>query len=145
MKLLAGVAVLLAIGAGLGTYFGLRSSTPEVPKAQQSPILERAKTDGLISSYRVLAPHMAYEVAGGQIDLRRMQLCNPNSAGPCFTSRPLIAVEYRRPVQAQALALWRLAQKVVPNAEIKLFEVTPGIAESHIPDSRIMLIPKAGS
>jgi hypothetical protein len=54
MKLLAGVAVVLAIGAGLGTYFGLRGpSAPEVPKAQQSAILEQAKADGVIRGYRV--------------------------------------------------------------------------------------------
>lgn len=146
MKRFAALAALAAVAVAVGIYFGTQNeSSPPVPKAQQSPILERAKLDGLISSYRVLAPHSAYEVTGGQIRLRRVQVCDPNSAGPCFMARPLIYVEYRPQARRKAEAIWRLAQTVVADADVKLFEVTPGLPNSHTPDARIMLIPKAGA
>ena len=61
------------------------------------------------------------------------------------------------PPRKQAYAIQRIAQTRMPQAQVKLFEVTTlnggslapiarGYAAStHIPDARIMLIPKAGA
>ena len=136
------VAAVLAIGAGLGTYFGVRgSSVPEVSKVQQSAILEQAKKQGVITRYRVQGS--GYEVAGGQIHLRSVGrgLCAGESVELCLP----VFIEYRRPAERQAEAIYRIARSRLPSATVKLFEITPGIAESHIPDARIMLIPKAGA
>jgi hypothetical protein len=147
MKRFAALAALVAVAVAVGIYFGTRgeSSLPRVPKTQQNSALERAKANGVINGYRVVAAGSAYEVSGGQIRFRRVQLCNPQSAGPCFTTRPLWYIEYRRPVSAQAQAILRIAESQMPRANIKLFEVTPGLPNSHTPDARIMLIPKAGA
>jgi hypothetical protein len=147
MKRFAALAALVAVVVGVGVYFGARgeSSPRDVPKAQQNSALERAKASGVIPGYRVVAAGSAYEVSGSQIRFRRVQVCNPESAGRCFTTRPLWYIEYRRPVGAQAQAIWRIAESQMPRATIKLFEVTPGLPNSHTPDARIMLIPKAGA
>jgi hypothetical protein len=52
-------------------------------------------------------------------------------------------IEYRPAASRQALAILRIAQRRMPKAHIKAFEVTT--LDSHIPDARIMLIPKAGA
>jgi hypothetical protein len=137
----AAVAVVLAIGACLGMYFGLRgSSVPEVSKGQQSAILEQAKKQGVITAYRVQGS--GYEVAGGQIRLRSGRgLCAGEAVELCLP----VFIEYRRPAERQAEAIYRIARSHLPSVIVKLFEITPGIAESHIPDARIMLIPKAGA
>jgi hypothetical protein len=147
MRWAALAAVLLAVGASLGTHFVFGgSSAPEVPKAQKSAMLEQAKTDGVISGYRALP--VGYAVNSGQIRLRRISLCDPQSAGgmgACNGPRPLIYIEYRAPAAQQAEAIWRIGQKQWPAADIRLFEVTPGLPNTHTPDARIMLIPKAGA
>jgi hypothetical protein len=121
--LLAGVAVVLAIGAGLGAYFALRgSSVSELPKAQQSAILERAKAEGVIDGYRVRGS--GYEVVGGRVSLRSVHFCHPDSAGPCYQRWPLIQIEYRHTAKEEALAISRIAQARMPNAKIQSFEVT---------------------
>lgn len=147
MKRFAALAALIAVAVAVGIYFGTRgeSSLPDLPKAQQNPALERAKANGVIKGYHVVTAGSAYEVSGSQIRFRRVQVCDPESAGPCFTTRPLWYVEYRRPVSAQALAILHIAETQMPRANIKLFEVTPGLPNSHTPDARIMLIPKAGA
>lgn len=164
MKLLAGGAVLLAIGAGLGTYFGLRGpSAPEVPKAQQSAILEQAKVDGVIRGYRVRhfdSYGWDYRVAGADIRFSTsLGLCGVAHHGPACLgpTAPILVLEYRRSAAEAAYAIQRIAQTRMPQAQVKLFEVTTlnggslapiarGYAAStHIPDARIMLIPKAGA
>src|SRR5262249_13366569 len=121
MKLAAVAAVALAFGAGLGTYFALRgTSVPAVPRAQQNLILQQAKAEGGIKGYRSLPA--GYEVSGGQISLRRISLCDPQSAGgmgACHGPRPLFYIEYRAPAAQQAEAIWRIAQKQMPNADVR--------------------------
>lgn len=147
MKRFVALAALAAVAVAVGIYFGTRgkSSVAPVPKAQQNPALEQARAKGVISGYRVVAAGSAYEVSGSRIRFRRVQVCDPESAGPCFTTRPLWYIEYRRPGSAQAQAILRIAESQMPRANIKLFEVTPGLPNSHTPDARIMLIPKAGA
>ena len=142
MKLPACAAVVLAIGAGLGTYFALGvSSTPEVPKAHQSAILEQAKNQGVITGYRVRGS--GYEVDGGKIHLGSVRgFCDGESVEQCLL--PLF-IEYRRQAEQKAEAIYRIARSRLPSATIKLFEVTPGLPNSHTPDARIMLSPKAGA
>jgi len=92
MKLLAGAAALLALGAGLGTYFALRGpSVHPVPNAQQNPILERAQSEGIIDGYKVVRfdPRVGtfrYAVTGSPIELK-LQTCG-YSTGPCVGSLP---------------------------------------------------------
>jgi len=71
-------------------------------------------------------------------------------AGPqCFPSAPFLFLEYRHPAAAEAFEIQRIAQMQLPKAHIKVFEVTTlegaSAAAMHIPDARIMLIPKAGA
>jgi hypothetical protein len=56
-----------------------------------------------------------------------------------------VFIEYQHPAERQAEAIYRIARSRLPHATINLFEITPGITESHTPDARIMLIPKAGA
>jgi hypothetical protein len=135
MKLAAGAAVLLAIGAGLGTYFFLRgSSVPEGPKAQQSAILEQAKADGVIAGYRVRRFNQFgwdYRVVGAGIRFGTLEgrwYCGgENSRAQCLRvgrrGRPLM-LEYRPAAAAAALAILRIAETRMPKAHIKFFEVT---------------------
>jgi hypothetical protein len=160
MKLLAGVALLLAIGAGLGTYFAFRgSSVPEVPKAEQNAILERAKAEVVIDAYRVKRFDQAgwdYRVVGADIRLstqRVLAYCGGDYSRPNCLPNRLLFLEYRRPATKRAFALLRVAHATMPDTKIKFFEVTSldgssgdaGFAHSHTPDARIMLIPIAGA
>jgi hypothetical protein len=132
MRWLAGAAVLLAIGAGLGTYFALRgTSSPPVSEAQQSVILEQAKSEGVIQAYRVRRFNRFgwdYRVIGAGIRFHTPDLayyCGGENAGPCFSPvHPLLYLEYRPPAAAQAYAIQRIAQTHIPKAHIKVFEVT---------------------
>jgi hypothetical protein len=157
MKLLAGAAALIALGAGLGMYFGLRgSSVPEVPKAQQSAILERAKEKGVIRGYRARRFDeygFDYRIVGADIRFSSLPgrfYCSGDASSPqCLPPRRLFFLEYRHPAAAEAYEIQRIAQEQLPKADIKVFEVTTlegaGGAALHIPDARIMLIPKAGA
>ena len=160
MKLLAGAAVVLAVGAGLGTFFAFRgSSVPEVPKAQQNTILERASAEGVINGYRVRRFDQSgwdYRVVDADIRFstqRMLAYCVGDSSRPnCLRDNRLLFLEYRPPAAKQALALLRIAQTTMPDTKIKFFEVTSldgstadsGFARSHTPEARIMFIPKAG-
>ena len=95
----------------------------------------------MIAGYHTI--RSGYEVTGGEIRLRRVPLCDPESAGPCYTVRPLMYVEYRPQARKEAQTIWRIARARMPNANVKLFETTT--LDSHLPDARIMLIPKAGA
>ena len=153
MRWAAPATFVLVVGAGLGTYFGLRgSSVPEVPKAQQSPILERAKADGVIKGYHVRRFDelgFDYRVVGAGIRLSSMLGLCGGERPQCFSQGPLLFLEYRRPAAGKALAIQRIAQAQLPKAHIKIYEVTnldaAGPAALHMPDTRIMLIPKAGA
>lgn len=136
MRWAALAAVVLAVGAGLGTYFGFRgSSAPGVPKAQQSAILEQAKADGVIAGYRVSRFNQFgwdYRVVGSDIRLAtppgRWYCGGGENIGPqCLSAgrrgRPLY-LEYRPPAAAAALAILRIAETRMPKADIKFFEVT---------------------
>lgn len=133
MKLLAGAGVLLALGAGLGTYFGLGgSSSPETPKTHKSRILERATREGVVDGYRVRhLPHygnLAYDAMGGQIELHSFGSgCGGGfAAGPACLARPgpLLTIEYSRAAAAKARAILRIAHEIFPKAQVKFFEVT---------------------
>jgi hypothetical protein len=132
MKLLAGAALLLAIGAGLGTYFALRgTSYLPVSEAQQSLILEQAKNEGVIQAYRVRRFNRFgwdYRVIGAGIRFHTPDLayyCGGEDAGPCFSpAHPMLYLEYRPPAAAQAYAIQRIALTHMPKARIKVFEVT---------------------
>ena len=144
MKLAAGAAALLAIGAGLGTYFALGGASHERPAVgHRNPVLEEALSRGLIRGYHVIPS--GYEVAGRTIQLRQWPSpCGGNSARPmCLRRGPLMFLEYKRPAEARAEAILRIAQAKMPNATIKFFEITT--LDSHTPDARIMFIPKAGA
>jgi hypothetical protein len=123
VKLLGGAAVLLAIGAGLGTYFALRGpSTPPVPKAQQNPILERAQSKGIIDGYKVMRfdPRVGtfrYAVTGSPIELK-VQTCG-DSAGPCIGST--LFIDYRHTVAQQAGAILKIAQTHNPVGQKIIF------------------------
>jgi hypothetical protein len=144
MKLLAGAAVLLAIGVGLGTYFALRGSAEErPPAAQRNVVLDAAVARGVIDGYHVIPS--GYEASGGEIQLRmRPSPCGANHPRPnCLYSAPFMFLEYKRPAEERAQAILRIAQAKMPNATIKFYEITT--LDSHTPDARIMLIPKAGA
>ena len=148
MKLLAGALVLLAIGAGLGTYFALRgTSAAEVPKAQRSAILDEAVRRGLIHRYRVIkfAPDgngggtWEYAADGGAIGLSHLR----RTRMTYFESLMVTAERSRAPAGRQIAAI---AQQRFARAKVSFYETTTlGRAAMHIPDARIMLIPKAGS
>jgi hypothetical protein len=138
MKLAAGAVVVLAVGAGLGTYFALRGpSAPEVPKAQQSAVLEQAMAEGVIDGYRVRRFERdrpwEYEAAGANIHFRgdgRAYCGGENSRPACLAVAqrflPML-IEYQRRAATQAQAILRIAQAQFPNATIKFFEITtPG-------------------
>jgi hypothetical protein len=152
MRLLAVAAAILAIAAALGTFVALRGpGVPTVPKAQQSPILERAKSEGVIDGYRVRggSDRRVYEVGDGAVELHSFAgLCGGEHPGPaCISLAPLVIIEYRREAESRAQAILRIAQTWMPKAKIKFFEVTrpDPFVLSHTPDARIMLIPRAGS
>jgi hypothetical protein len=156
MKRFASLAALVAVAVAVGLYFGTRGQTlPRVPKAQQNQILERARAEGVIRGYRVRRFDQLgfdYRIVGADIRFSSMLgLCGGGAAGrpQCLSQGPILFVEYRRPAASQAFAIQRIAQKQLPRADIKIFEVTNLFAASpaalHIPDTRIMLIPKAGS
>jgi hypothetical protein len=132
VKLLAGAAALLAIGAGLGTYFALGDgkSVPPVPKALRSSILEHAKADRVIDGYRVHnlgMGRMEYQALGREIRLRTWVSYCGDSAGPCAIGPPLVVIEYQHPAAEQARAIERIAQAQMPAAKVDSFEVTiPG-------------------
>lgn len=136
MKLGAGAAIVLAIGAGLGTYFLLRGpSVPEVPKSQRSTVLELAKADGVIAGYRVRRFNQFawdYRVVGagirfGTLNQGRWYCGGENVGAQCLSvgrrDQPLL-LEYRRGAAAAALAILRIAEMRMPKAHIKFFEVT---------------------
>ena len=55
MKLPACAAVVLAVGAGLGTYFALGGPPePQVPKMHKNALLEAATSKGIIGGYRAI-------------------------------------------------------------------------------------------
>ncbi len=144
MKLLAGAAVLLAIGAGLGTYFALAGASHEhSPVGKRDPILEAALNRGIISGYRTiprLFRRVSYHVAGSDITVEFANACG-DQAGMCFEPA-VLRIEYGRESRTQAQRLLRLAQTRW-SGKVKSFE-TKGL-NSHTPDARIMLIPKAGA
>jgi hypothetical protein len=135
VKLAAGAAVVLAVGAGLGIYFGLRgTSALEVPKAQQSAVLEQARTDGVIAGYRVHRFDQFgwdYRVVGADIrfatDTGRWYCAGEKIGAQCLSAgkrgRPLY-LEYRPPAAASAMAILRIVETRMPKAHIKFFEVT---------------------
>lgn len=135
MRLAAGAAVVLAIGAGLGTYFDFRgSSAPQVPKAQQSAILEQAKAEGVIAGYRVRRFDdygWEYRVVGADIRFAtppgRWYCAGENSRAQCLSAGKRgreLYLEYRPPAAAAALAILRIAETRMPKKHIKFFEVT---------------------
>jgi hypothetical protein len=133
VKRLAALGGLVAVGAGLGTYFALSGPwVPTVPNAQQSPILEQAKADGVIGGYRVRRFDEGawdYEVAGGEIQFFSLgSPCGGSYTGPaCIRTAPLLFVEYQRTAAEQARAILRIAEAEMPRAKIKFFEITtPG-------------------
>ena len=152
MKRFAALAALAAVAVAVGIYFGTRedSTVPRVPKPQQSAILEEAKADGLISTY---TPHARrwwyspriYDVGGGEMRLTSYsRACGgPRSGGQCLAQAPLFVLEYRRTAATEAQAILRIVRAYRPNARVKSYEITT--LNSHTPDARIMLIPKAGA
>jgi len=109
------VAVALAVGAGIGVYLavgggGSGAALPPVPKAHQSPPLERATAEGIIPGYRAVRGQWGvyrYEVPGG------IALTFPNACGyrSCPGSTPVIQIEYRHSAAAQARRVLALTQQ----------------------------------
>jgi len=131
-RLMTGAAVLVALGAGLGTYFALRGpAVPDVPKAQQSPILEQAKAKGVINGYRLRSAQRwygprVYEVEGGDLMFHSYNhRCGGPAPGPaCLSRPPLIVLEYRQGSADLAQAIQQVAHELMPGAKIKSYEYT---------------------
>jgi hypothetical protein len=136
VRVAAVAAAVLAIGVGLGTYFALSGgpSVPPVPKAEQNRVLERAKADGVIDGYRVVARGPAYDSTRYEISRTRIEFhffgngCGGDASRPaCLRVPPLMTIEYRDSATAQAEAIMRVARAQMPKAKIQFFEITtPG-------------------
>jgi hypothetical protein len=105
-------AAAVALGAGLGAYF-VAAGAPlrPIPKAEQSPPLEEARAEGVISGYRVIpGPYGThdYEVAGGEISLKFPNACGYRGC-PGWT--PVILIEYRNTAEDQARAILKITQR----------------------------------
>ena len=144
MKLVAGAAILLAIGAGLGTYFALRGNDQPKAPSTHSAILDAALERGLIRQYRAVAfdsdgsggGSWEFSADGGVIDLshlRRTRVGNFETL--------IITAEARRAPAGRTIS--EIAQRRFPHAKVRFFETNT--VDSHTPDARIMLIPKAGA
>ena len=144
MKLVAGAAILLAIGAGLGTYFALRGNDQPKAPSTHSAILDAALELGLIRQYRAVAfdsdgsggGSWEFSADGGVIDLshlRRTRVGNFETL--------IITAEARRAPAGRTIS--EIAQRRFPHAKVRFFETNT--VDSHTPDARIMLIPKAGA
>ena len=125
MKLRAGAAALLALGAGLGTYFALQgTSYPRVAKAQQNPILEEALRREIIRGYRAVpGPFGAlnYRVSAADISIEFPGACG-DRAGPCI-GVPILWLEYEERSRSQAQQLLKLA-RARWRGKVKSFEIT---------------------
>jgi hypothetical protein len=119
MKLLAG-AVVVAVGAGLGTFFGLGVVPhPRPPVDKRWPVLDAAISRGLIRGYR--ADSRGYGIAGSTITVHVVNSCGDHSCPAPI--RPVVAIEYEHSSASQAE---RLAGFVRPRwyGDVKTFEVT---------------------
>lgn len=106
--LLAALAVVLLAGcAGSG-----------VPKAERSPLLEKAKAAGIIDHYYVLHRNRAcgvtsaYGVDEGEVAIRIGFVSGGGvgyCSGPAPASGPMLEIWYTREGHDKGLALWRLA------------------------------------
>jgi hypothetical protein len=130
---MAAGAVVVAIGAGLGTYFALRGSDyPPVPTSQQSPILEQAKAEGVIAGYRIHAFNRwygprVYETGDGAVMFNSYSGRCGGHGPACLSRPPLIVLEYRHGSADVAQAIQHIAHELMPGAKIKTFEfTTPG-------------------
>lgn len=106
------VIVAVAVAGGIGVYLAVRGvSTPSIPKAKQSPVLEEAKAEGIISGYRVVpGPYgtWGYEVNGGEISLKFPNACGYRS---CPDNPPVIRIDYRHTAAAQARAILKITRR----------------------------------
>jgi hypothetical protein len=85
-------------------------SASSIPKAKQSPPLEEAKADGIISGYRVvpgLYGTSRYVVIGGDIEVMFPGACGNRS---CPGSTPVIQILYRHAAQEQARQILELTR-----------------------------------
>ena len=143
MKLPACAAVVLAVGAGLGTYFALGvPPEPQVPKMHKNALLEAATSKGIIGGYRAIRHQWgvySYESIDSDITLEYPNACGDRS---CPQSTPILWVEYGADAQSQARRLLRIA-RARWSGKIQTFDIEH--LDSHTPDARIMLIPKAGA
>jgi len=123
VKLVAGAAALLALGAGLGTYFALRGpSIPPMPKGQRNSILEGATRRGIIPGYRVLTSSVErsrYEVADSDITVEVLSPCANSS---CHVE-PTFWIEYGHDASTKAQGLIEFA-RARWEWNFKSFEVT---------------------
>ena len=143
MKLAAGAAILLAIGAGLGTYFAFGGpAEPQVPKTHTNALLDAATSQGIIGGYRAIRHRWgvySYESIDSDIAVEYPNACGDRS---CPQSTPILWVEYGRDARSQAQRLLRIARAHWAG-KIQTFEIQH--LDSHNPDARIMLIPEAGA
>jgi hypothetical protein len=112
VKLLVGGALLLTLGAGLGTYFALRGPAHERPPVgHRNAVLEVALSRGVIPGYQTIPS--GYEVTGRDIQFRTSPIswwCGGNASRPdCLYSKRFMFLEYKRPAEEVAQALLRIA------------------------------------
>ena len=116
----ASIALLAAVGAGLGTYFGLRGvSHPRPPTNLRWSVLDAVMSRGLIRGYRA-APG-GYRIAGAGISVGFPNACGNNSCPALIT--PILQIEYEHNSESQGEGLANFARSRW-NGTVKTFEVT---------------------
>jgi len=105
-----------ALLAALGIVLLAGCAGSGVPKAERSPLLEKAKAAGTIDGYRVLAHRAgwcssarAYGIDDGGLAIRVDDLGVNNCHGPQPLFHRRLEIWYTRAAHEKALALWRLA------------------------------------
>jgi hypothetical protein len=125
VKRLAALGGLVAVGAGLGTYFALQgTSYLRVAKAQQNPILEEALRREIIRGYRAVPGPFGvlnYRVSAADIRIEFPGACG-DRAGPCM-GVPILWLEYGERSRSQAQQLLKLA-RARWRGKVESFEIT---------------------
>jgi hypothetical protein len=128
------LSAVFAVGAGTAVYLATDESKrdPPVHKAKQSPLLEEAKADGVISGYRIV-PGMygtyGYETSGPEVRLTFPNACGYRS---CPQSTPVIQIEYQHAAASEARRILKLTRAWAKRTfhheglgfKLKFFEVT---------------------
>lgn len=122
---LAGAAVLLALGAGLGTYLGLGGAGSTTPKIHRSAILDAAVDRGLIHGYRVVSFHNDGSGGGSweySADDDAIHLSHRRRTRMAYSENLFVTAETSRTADGRSIA--DIAQHRFPSAKIHFYAVT---------------------